>query len=201
LNFSQFAPASEWRRISFNPLPSWVGVMTRAQIKSQTTSGKISRSSLFKRHVMTWMGFSPALASRTNATHCSRPLTLERLPLLGHASRPNKRSAVTFKILSFSVFMAHPGHAGTSQPGTSAVNASTSCGEQSAFSSTRRRYHVTIQFNAAFCTCNRFSACVKIVSALASNVSSSISLPRYAGRQCITSASGFASLSSFWLIW
>jgi len=59
----------------------------------------------------------------------------------------------------------------------------------------------TAQFRIAFWTCSRFSAWVKIVPALASKVSSSISLPRYAGRQCITSASALASFTNFWLIW
>src|SRR5208337_874371 len=57
------------------------------------------------------------------------------------------------------------------------------------------------QLRIAFCTCKRFSAWVKIVSALASKVSASISLPRYAGRQCITSAPGLARRTSFRLIW
>ena len=38
--------------------------------------------------------------------------------------------------------------------------------------------HATAQFMIAFCTCSRFSASSKIVSAWASSVSSSISLPR-----------------------
>lgn len=39
LNFSQLAAASEWGRIRSNPPPSIAGMMTRAQNKSQTTSG------------------------------------------------------------------------------------------------------------------------------------------------------------------
>src|SRR6185436_5640575 len=39
-------------------------------------------------------------------------------------------------------------------------------------------FPLTNQFNTAFCACNRFSAWSKIVSALASKVSSSISFPR-----------------------
>ena len=38
--------------------------------------------------------------------------------------------------------------------------------------------HDTVQFKIDFCTCSRFSASSKIVCALASKVSSSISLPR-----------------------
>ncbi len=57
-------------------------------------------------------------------------------------------------------------------------------------------HQATNQASTAFCTCSRFSACSKIVSAWASNVASSISLPRYAGRQCITSAPGFATPTS-----
>jgi hypothetical protein len=59
-----------------------------------------------------------------------------------------------------------------------------------------RNRQETAQFKIAFCTCSRFSASSKIVSALASSVASSISLPRYAGRQCITSAPGLASFTS-----
>ena len=44
------------------------------------------------------------------------------------------------------------------------------------------------KLRTAFCACSRFSAWVKMVSACVSNVCSLISFPRYAGRQCITSA-------------
>ena len=39
LNFSQLAAASEWGRIRSNGPPSLAGMMTRAQNRSQTTSG------------------------------------------------------------------------------------------------------------------------------------------------------------------
>jgi hypothetical protein len=60
-----------------------------------------------------------------------------------------------------------------------------------------RPFYDTNQLRIAFCTCNRFSAWLKIVSAFASNVASSISFPRYAGRQCITSAPGLACFTRF----
>jgi len=55
--------------------------------------------------------------------------------------------------------------------------------------------HATRRCKIAFWQCSRFSASSNMVDALASNVSSSISFPRYAGRQCITSAPGRASFT------
>ncbi len=55
-----------------------------------------------------------------------------------------------------------------------------------------RWLHATIQSTIAFWVWRRFSAWVKIRSAWASKVASSISFPRYAGRQCITATPGLA---------
>ncbi len=50
--------------------------------------------------------------------------------------------------------------------------------------------------STAFCACSRFSASSKISSACSSNTSFVISCSRYAGRQCNTIASAFASFIS-----